>query len=566
MLQIIAYIAVLAIGFGLSIPYGKFLGRVFKGERNLLTPVIRPIERFVYKICGIDEKGGMSWKRYIATLMGFELLGALFVFTVTQLQGILPLNPQGYGPLSWDLGINMSISYVTNTNWIAYSGEQSLSYMTQILGTMVQDWISPSVGMAAVVALTRAFSLRHSNTIGNFWVDFIRAVLYIWLPLSLVLVWPLIAEGVVQNLNPYVAAQTLEGGQQLIPGGPAGAITLFQMMCEDGANFFNTSLAHPFANPTGLTTWLEMGMIMFVPPATCFLVGELTNSRKTAWALFSAMMVLFLLSVPLPFIGEFQGNPLLQQLGVSGGVNMEGKEMRLTMFEHVIFLITAHTPANGSMIAQHSSVMPLTALQILFNIVIGAPIFGCIGEGVMAMTHYFIVAMFLAGLMTGRTAEMIGKKLDLREIILASVSFLTSSFTALGLAAIVIMLPAGLAAMGNSGPHGFTELLYAYTSASINNGSYMSGLNVNIPLINLTTPIAMLFGRYSTLLLGLVIAGSIARKGHIAVSAASLPVGSPLFIITVVFVVILLSVLAYFPAFTIGPILEHLLILTGVTF
>jgi K+-transporting ATPase ATPase A chain len=565
-LQIVAYVIILALGFGLAYPYGKFMGKVFTGQRNLLTPIIRPVELFIYRLCGVDENKGMSWKVYIATLAGFELLGAIFVFIVTQLQGVLPLNPQGYGPLSWDLGVNMSISFITNTNWIAYSGERELSYATQILGTFVQDWISPSVGLAAVVALTRAFSLKHANTIGNFWVDFMRAILYVWAPLSIILVFPLIWQGVIQNLNPYVVANTLEGSQQLIPGGPAGVVTLFQMMCEDGANYFNTSLAHPFANPTGLSYYLEMGYIMFVPAAICFMIGVLTRSSKTAWALFSTMLALHILCIPLPFIGEFPGNPLLQQLGVAGGVNMEGKEMRYSMFEHVIFLITAHTPANGSMIAQHDSVMPLTVLQVLFNIVIGAPIFGCIGEGAMAMMHYFIVSMFLAGLMTGRTPEMVGKKLDLREIILASVSFLTSSFTALGLTAIVISLPAGLAAMGNAGPHGFTEMLYAYTSASINNGSYMGGLNVNTPLINLTTPIAFLFGRYSTLLLGLVIAGSIARKGHIAVSAASLPVASPLFIATVIFVVILLSALAYFPAFTLGPILEHLLIQTGVTF
>jgi potassium-transporting ATPase potassium-binding subunit len=564
--QIVAYIVVLGLGLGLAYPYGKFMGKVFTGERNILTPIVRPVELLVYRFCGINENEGMSWKRYIVSLMGFELLGMFFVFLVTQLQGILPLNPQGYGPLSWDLGVNMSVSFVTNTNWTAYSGEHALSYMTQLLGVMVQDFISPAVGMSAVVALTRAFSLRHANTIGNFWVDFIRTILYVEVPLGIILVIPLMWQGVIQNFDPYVTANTLEGGKQLIPGGPASVITLFQMFVEDGTSFFNTSLAHPFANPTGLTYYLEMGYIMFLPASICFLIGRLTNSRATAWALFSTMLALHILCIPLPMFGEFQGNPLLQQLGVQGGLNLEGKEMRYSLFEQTIFLVTAHTPANGSMIAQHDSVMPLTVLQVMFNIVIGAPIFGCIGEGAMAMMHYFIVSMFLAGLMTGRTPEMVGKKLDLREIILASTSFLTSSFTALGLAAIVISLPAGLAAMGNAGPHGLTELLYAYTSASINNGSYMGGLNVNTPLINLTTPIAFFLGRYSTLLLGLVIAGSIARKGYIAVSAASLPVASPLFVVTVICVIILLSALAYFPAFALGPILEHFLIPTGVTF
>jgi K+-transporting ATPase ATPase A chain len=543
------------------------MAKVFSGEKNLLTPVLRPVERAVYRFCGIDEKKEMSLKTYILTIVGFEVLGIIFVVLVMKLQGFLPLNPHGVGPMSWDLALNTAVSYVTNTNWTAYVGERELSYLAQLLGPLVQDIISPSVGLAAVVTLARCFSRRHSPTIGNFWVDLTRGILYVWVPLALLLVFPLIFQGVPQNLSPYVVAHTLEGGEQVIPaGGPVGTIEVFKMVAEDGLAWSATHSAHPFENPTPLSGWLEMGYIVLVPASIVFMIGRLTKSRKISVALFATMLVLFLLSVPLPFLGEFQGNPILEKLGVAGGVNMEGKEMRFTMFEHVIWIVTAMTTANGSTIAMHDSVMPLTVFQILFNLQIGAPIFGCIGTGSLTMLHYFIVSMFIAALMTGRTPELIGKKLDLREIVLACISFLTVTLTSLTFAAIAISVPAGLANLGNSGPHGLTETLYAFTSTSINNGSAMAGLKLDTPIINLMTIACMLSGRFSTIFVGLLIGGSIARKGQIAISSASLPVASPLFIATVIGVIVIMSALTFFPALTLGPILEHLLMLAGRTF
>jgi len=566
MLIELAHITILVAGLVLAIPFGSYMAKVFSGEKNLLTPILRPVERRLYRLCGIDETQEMSLKKYIAALVGFEILGIIFVFLIMELQGFLPLNPQGVGPMRWDLALNTAVSYVTNTNWVAYVGERDLSYLAQLLGPIVQDIISPSVGLAAVVTLARCFSRRHSPTVGNYWVDLTRAMLYVWVPLTLLLVFPLISQGVIQNFNHYVVAHTLEGGEQVIPGGPVGTIEVFKMVAEDGLAWSSTHCAHPFENPTPLSAWLEMGYILLVPASIVIMIGKLARSRKISVALFATMLLLFLLSMPLPFLGEFQGNPLLEKLGVEGGVNMEGKEMRFTLFEHVIWIVTAMAPANGSTIAQHDSLMPLTVLQIMFNLQIGAPIFGCIGTGSLVMLHYFIVSMFLAALMTGRTPEMGGKKLDLREIILASVSFLSTSFTSLVFAAIAISVPAGLAALGNSGPRGLTEMLYAFTSTSINNGSVMAGLKINTPLINLTTVIAMLTGRHCVLLIGLLIGGSIARKGQIAVSAASLPVASPLFIGTVVFVIIIMSALTFFPALALGPILEHLSLLAGGTF
>ena len=566
MLQELAWVAILAAGLVLGIPFGRYLAKVFMGERNLLTPLLRPVELGVYKICGIDEKSEMTWKKYVATLMSFELLGMIFLFTVVRLQGILPLNPQKLGPVSWDLALNMAVSFVTNTQWTAYVGERDLSYMSQILGMLPQDYISPSVGFVAIVALARSFSRKHSPTIGNFWVDLTRAILYVWIPLSFIVVFPLISQGVIQNFDPYAVAHTLEGGVQLIPGGPAATTIIYQMMCEDGGNFFANSNAHPFQNPTPLANYLETGYILPVPAAIVVMIGRLAKSRDTTIALFAVMSVLFLLNFPLPYFAENQGVPSLEKLGVDGGQNWEGKEQRFSMFEHIIFILTGMAPANGSTITQHGSVMPLTLLGILFMIVIGAPIYGCIGEGSLAMMHYFIVSMFVAGLMTGRTPEMIGKKIDLREIILASASFLFSSFSSLVTAAIAISSAAGLAALGNAGPRGLSEILFAFTSASINNGSYMGGLNVNSVFINLMTPPCMMLGRYSTLLVGIAIAGSMARKGQIPISAATLPVASPLFILTVVFVVFILSGLAFFPVLTLGPILEHLMMMAGRTF
>ncbi len=565
-LQILVYIFVIGAGLGLAMPYGRFMARVFGGERNFLTPVVRPVEKWVYRVCGIDESSEMSLKTYIITLLVFEVLGAVLVFAVMMLQGVLPLNPEAHPALRWDRSLNLAISFVTNSNYQPYSGEHELSYMSYMLGVLVQDIISPSVALAVVVTMARCFNRGSSPTIGNFWVDLVRGMLYIWVPLSLLLVFPLLTQGVIQNMNAYVVAHTLEGGQQVIPGGPVGIITVFKMICEDGNAWSGVSAAHPFENPTGLSFYLEMGYILLVPAAITFMVGRLTKNPKITVALFATMLALFVLSMPLPFLGEFGGNPLLKQLGVEGGVNLEGKEVRFTLFEHVVWIITSMCPANGSTIAQHSSVMPLTIFQVMFNLGIGAPIFGCIGTGSLSMIHYFIVSMFIAGLMTGRTPELIGKKLDLREVVLACTSFLTSSFTALGFAAIAISSPAGRAAMSNAGPHGLTEVVYVFISTSINNGSYMAGLDVTQPLFNLATLIPMLGGRFSTLIVGLLISGSIARKGKIPISAASLPVASPLFIVSVIFVIIILSGLCFFPVLTLGPILEHLMALAGVTF
>lgn len=566
MLQELAYFAIVVATLILAFPFGWYLAKVFKGEPNLLTPLLRPIERGIYRVCGINENSEMTWKKYVGTLMGFEVLGFAFAFVILSLQGVLPFNPQNLGAIHWDLALNLAISWVTNTQWIPYTGERDFSYMSQMLGLLVQDYISPSAGFVAIVVLARSFSRKHCPTVGNFWVDITRAILYVWIPLSLILVFPLISQGVVQNFDPYAVAHTLEGEVQHIPGGPAATIIIYQLICEDGGNFFANSMAHPFENPTPFTNWFSLGYILFVPAAIVVMIGKLAISRDTTKALFAVMLVLFLLVMPLPFYAENQGNPLLEKLGIQGGANMEGKEMRFSMFEHIFYIIVGMAPANGSTIAQHDSVMPLTILTIIFMVVIGAPIFGCIGEGSLVLLHYFIVTMFIAGLMTGRTPEIIGKKVELREIILAGASFLFSSFSSLVTTAVVMLSAAGVATLGNAGPHGLTEMLFTFTSCSINNGSYMGGMNVLATIINLMTPPCMILGRYSTLLVGIAIAGSMARKGQIPISAATLPVASPLFIIAVVFVVFVLSALAFFPAATIGPILEHVLMVSGRTF
>jgi K+-transporting ATPase ATPase A chain len=566
MLVELAHVAIIAACLAVAVFYGRYMARVFNGDSNLLTPIIRPMEKIVYRLCGIDEQREMSWKNYLLMLICFEVLGIAFFFVLLMLQGFLPLNPQGLGSFRWDTALNTAFSFVTNTEWQVYSGERDMSYLSQILGVIVQDFLSPAVGLACSVALIRGFVRKNFNTIGNFWVDVTRIVFYIILPLALILAFVIASQGVIQNMNPYVTAKTLEGAEQLIPGGPAAGLIAMQIVCEDGGGFFNVNAVHPFETPTPLSYAFEMGIMLLVPASMCFAFGEMIRNRKIGWALFGAMLALYLLSSPFYLGPEFQGNPILEKLGVAGGMNMEGKEMRFTLFEDMIWTLTSMCPANGSTLVQHDSVLPLSFMGILWNIVVGAPIFGCWGEGIITMLYYFILAMFLGGLMTGRSPEMAGKKIEPREIILAAVSLLSSSLPTLVFTGIAISLPLALAGLNNYGPHGLMEIFYNYASICVNNGSPAAGLTTNTPFYNLTIVVGMAIGRYSTMFTALAIAGSLAKKKIIPMTAATLPVTSPFFIILVVGTVIIVNALQFFPIMMLGPILEHLFMQLGRTF
>ncbi len=508
----------------------------------------------------------MSWKTYLSLYFVFEAVSIVFGYTVLVLQDKLPLNPQGYGPFRWDTALNMIVSFSTNTEWQAYSGEHEMSYMSQILALTVQDFWGPAIGLVCAIVLFRGFARKNFGTIGNLWVDLTRCVFYIILPLVLVFAFFMASQGTIQNLTPYVTAHTLEGAVQLIPGGPAASVTSLQIICEDGGGFFNVNDVHPFTTPTGLDYWLQLGIILLIPSTLIFCFGEFINNRKIAWAIFAAAVALYLVSTPFYLYPEFQGNPILEKLGVAGGLNMEGKEVRFTLFEDMIWTLTSMCPANGSTLTQHDSLLPLTIMGIIWNIVVGAPIFGCWGTGIITLIYYFILAMFLGGLMTGRSPEMAGKKLDPWETILASASLLSSSLPTLILTGIAIVLPMGLAGLNNYGPHGFMEIFYTYAAEAVNNGSPMAGLTANTPFYNLTLIIAMAIGRYSTDITAIAIAGFLARKKIVPTTIATLPVASPFFILMVVGTVIVVNALQFFPFMMLGPILEHLYMIMGKTF
>lgn len=566
MLIELAHVSIIVACLIASVFYGRYMAKVFQGERNVLSPIMRPVERAIYWVCGIDETKEMTWKAYLGWYFVFEAVSIVFGFMVLVLQDKLPLNPQRLGPFRWDTALNMIVSFSTNTEWQAYSGEKEMSYLSQILALTVQDFWGPAIGLVCAIVLFRGFARKNFSTIGNIWVDLFRCVFYIILPLVVVFSLFLASQGTFQNLGPYVTAHTLEGAEQLIPGGPAATVTALQIICEDGGGFFNVNDIHPFTTPTGLDYWLQLGIILLVPSTLIFCFGEFIRNRKIAWAIFAAAVALYLLSTPFYLYSEFQGNPMLEKLGVAGGVNMEGKDQRFTLFETMIWTLTSMCPANGSTLTQHDSLLPMTIMGILWNIIVGAPIFGCWGTGVITLIYYFILAMFLGGLMTGRTPEMAGKKLDPWETILAAASLLSSSLPTLILTGIAITLPAGLAGLNNYGPHGFMEIFYTYAAEAVNNGSPMAGLTANTPFYNLTLIIAMAVGRYSTDITALAIAGSLARKKIAAPTAATLPVASPFFVLMVIGTVIVVNALQFFPFMMLGPILEHLYMIMGKTF
>ena len=566
MLIELLHVSLIAACLVASVFYGRYMAKVFQGQKNLLSPIIRPVERAIYWICGIDEEKEMTWKAYLGWYFVFEVVCLAFALAILMFQGVLPLNPHGVASFRWDEALNIAVSFVTNSEWQVYSGERDFSYLSQILALIVQDFWSPSVGIVCAVALFRGFARKNFSTIGNFWIDITRTVFYIILPLVLVFAFFLTSQGVIANLSPYVTTHGLDGVDQLIPGGPAAAVTALQIICEDGGGFFNVNAVHPFATPTPLSYWFEMGIMLLVPSALIFAFGEFIKNRKIAGAIFLAMLGLYVLSAPFYIGPESQGNPILQKIGVAGGVNMEGKDQRFTLFEVMIWTLTSMCPANGSTLSQHDSLLPISIMGIIWNIVVGAPIFGCWGTGSITIIYYFIIAMFLGGLMTGRTPEMAGKKIEPFETILGAGSLLLSSLPTLIFTAIAVALPIGLAGLNNYGPHGFMEIFYNYAADAVNNGSPAAGLTTNTPFYNLTLAVAMIVGRYSTDITALAIAGSLARKKMTPITSASLPVASPFFILMVIGTVVIINALQFFPFMMLGPILEHLYMIMGKTF
>jgi K+-transporting ATPase ATPase A chain len=576
----------------LTKPLGLYMARVFQGQRTFLHPVLRPLERLVYRLGGVEEEAEQHWTAYAGALLAFSLLCFVLTYLIQRLQGFLPLNPMHFGTraaqgataVTPDLAFNTAVSFMTNTNWQAYSGETTLSYFAQMAALAVQNFASAAVGVAVAIAVIRGFARRQAKTIGNFWVDLTRAVVYLFLPLSLLLALALCSQGVVQNFRAYTSATTLEGGRQVIAQGPIASQEAIKELGTNGGGFLNANSAHPYENPTPLTNFLEMLAIFLIPAGLAYTFGQMIGDRRQGWAIFAAMSVLFLAGVFFLYHYEQAGNPMLARAGIETqptaaqpGGNMEGKEVRFGIASSALFATVTTDASCGAVNTMHDSLTPLGGLVPIFNIMTGEVIFGGVGSGLYGMLMYAILAVFIAGLMVGRTPEYIGKKIEKKEVKMAMLAFIATSGAILLLAGTSSLIsfhpngywnPPGAAAanVANGGPHGFSEILYAYTSGTGNNGSAFAGINANTPWYNLTIGLAMLVGRFFYIIPLLAIAGSLAAKKRIPAGSGTLPTHGPLFVALLVGTVVIVGALTFFPALSLGAIVEHFLMHEGRRF
>jgi potassium-transporting ATPase potassium-binding subunit len=568
--QIVIYAGLVIL---LTKPLGGYMTRVFNGERTLLSAILRPLEVGIYRICGINETEEQHWISYAVAMLAFSFAGFVILYGLQRLQGWLPFNPQGQTAESPDLAFNTSVSFLTNTNWQSYTPETTMSYLTQMAGLAVHNFVSAATGIALAIALVRGFARRSAQTIGNFWVDLTRCVLYILLPISIVVALFFIWQGMPENLNAYTQVATLDGGKQLIAQGPVATQEVIKMMGTNGGGFFNANSAHPYENPTALTNLVQMLLIFSIGAALTNLFGRMVGNQRQGWAIFSVMFVLFLGGVVVCYHAEAYGNPAFAALHVDQapdalqpGGNMEGKEVRFGMANSALFTTVTTDASCGAVNNMHDSLLPLAGAVPMVNIMLGEIIFGGVGSGLYGMLLFVIVAMFVAGLMVGRTPEYLGKKLEAKEVKMAMLAILVLPLSMLGWTALAVVLKPGLNALSNAGPHGFSEALYAYVSATGNNGSAFAGLSANVPFWNDTLGMAMFMGRFLVIIPMLAIAGSLARKKIVPASLGTFPTTSPLFVGLVVGVIAITGGLIYFPAVSLGPIVEHFAMLHGKLF
>jgi len=558
-------------------PLGGYLKRVFDGERTLLSAVLGPVERGFYKLAGVRADEDQPWTRYAVAMLVFSLGGYLLLFAIQQLQGLLPLNPLGFGALTGDLSLNTAVSFVTNTNWQSYGGESTMSLFTQMVGLAVQNFLSAATGIALAIALIRGFSREKGKGlgpgIGNFWVDMTRATLYLLLPLSIPMALFLVWQGMPQNFIGASEATTLEGAKQLIAQGPVASQVAIKMIGTNGGGFFNANAAHPFENPTALSNFVQMLAIFLISAALTNTFGRAVKNELQGWAIYSAMAVLFLAGAGASYWAESSGNPALTAMGidqtaslVQSGGNMEGKEARFGIAASTLFATVTTDASCGAVNSMHDSYTPLGGAVPLVNILLGEVVFGGVGAGLYGMLLFAIVALFIAGLMVGRTPEYLGKKIEAREIKLTVLAILCMPLALLGFLAVASVSPVALKGLANAGPHGFSEMLYAYASAVGNNGSAFAGLTANTPFWNLSLAAAMLIGRFAVIVPMLAVAGSLAGKPRSPATSGSFPTDGPLFIGLLVAIVVIVGGLTYFPALALGPLVEHLAMLAGSTF
>ena len=544
-------------------PVGGYMTRVFSGERTFLTLALRPVERFIYRCCGVDEAEEQPWRTYAVAMLLFSVAGLVTLYALQRLQWYLPFNPQGQAGVEPVLAFNTSVSFVTNTNWQSYVPETTMGYLVQMMGLAVHNFVSAAVGIVLALALIRGFARHEASGIGNFWVDLTRCMPYILLPISVIVTLVFVWQGVPQNLSAYVDATTVEGAKQAIAQGPVASQEVIKVLGTNGGGFFNANSAHPYENPTALTNLIQMLLLIGIAAALTNVLGRMVKDERQGWALFAVMSILLFVGVITVYWSESHGNPEFAAFNVDSaasaaqaGGNMEGKEVRFGIAPTALFA-TVTTDAGGAVDAMHDSFLPLGSMVLIANMALGELAFGGVGSGLYGMLGFAIVAMFVSGLMVGRTPEYLGKKLEAREVKMTMLALLSYSLSILGWTALAAAVPQGLAAIANTGPHGFSEILYAFASATGNNGSSFAGLSTNTVFYNLTLVGAMLMGRFIYVIPLLAVAGSLARKKRVPPSAGSVPTHSPQFVGLLVGVVLILGGLAYFPAMSLGPVTEQ---------
>ena len=557
-LQIILYCAIV---MAITPVLGGYMTRVFSGERTLLSPILVPIERGLYRLAGVDERRDQTWVIYVIAMLFFHVGGFLLLYALMRAQAMLPLqdlfNPAGQSAVAEDLSFNTAVSFITNTNWQNYAGEATLSYLVQMLGLTHQNFLSAATGIVLAIALIRGFARASAKTIGNFWVDITRCTLYILLPLCIPYALFLVWSGIPQTLGPYVDAMTLEGAKQTIAVGPVASQVAIKMLGTNGGGFFNANAAHPFENPTALANFVQMISIFAIGAALTNVFGRMVGDQRQGWAVFAVMGLLFVIGVSICYAAEAAGTSTLDMLGLTGG-NMEGKEVRFGIVGSALFAVVTTAASCGAVNAMHDSFTAIGGMVPLVNMQLGEIIIGGVGAGLYGMLLYVIISIFVAGLMVGRTPEYVGKKIEAKEVKMAMLAILVLPLMYLGWTAVATVIPSAVAATNNAGPHGFSEILYLYVSSTANNGSAFAGISANTPFYNLTGAVAMLVGRFWMIIPAMAIAGSLAAKKTVPASAGTFPTTGGLFVGLVAGVIVIVGGLTFFPALALGPIVEQL--------
>jgi K+-transporting ATPase ATPase A chain len=562
-IQILLYCAIIV---ALVPVLGGYMTRVFNGERTFLSPVLRPVETLLYRMGGVDERREQTWVMYVVGMLFFHIGGFLILYALMRLQGLIPyFNPADQSAVGEDLSFNTAISFITNTNWQNYGGESTMSYLVQMLGLTHQNFLSAATGIVLAIVLIRGFARASAKSVGNFWVDITRCTLYILIPICIPYALFLVWDGIPQTLGPYVDAMTLEGAKQTIAVGPVASQVAVKMLGTNGGGFFNANAAHPFENPTALSNFVQMLSIFVIGAALTNVFGRMVGNQRQGWAVLAIMGVLFISGVIVCYAAEAQGTSTLDMLGLTGG-NMEGKEVRFGIIGSALFAVITTAASCGAVNAMHDSFTAIGGMIPLINIELGEIIVGGVGSGFYGMLLFVIVSIFVAGLMVGRTPEYVGKKIEAKEVKMAMLAVLILPLMYLGWTAVATIVPSAVAATNNAGPHGFTEILYLYTSSTGNNGSAFAGISANTPFYNITGAVAMFFGRFWMIIPAMAIAGSLAAKKTVPASVGTFPTTGGLFVGLVVGVIVIVGGLTFFPALALGPIVEQLAMHANTTF